>query len=395
MLTARTGMRVLHVITGLNLGGAETMLYRLLRASHPGPSAYDVVSLTDRGIVGERIEAMGIPVRALGMRRTPDPRPLLRLARFVARTRPDVVQTWMYHADLVGGVAAALARNAKIAWGIHHSTVERAHARRTTRLAVALGARLSPWIPDRIVAVSRAARDLHVDAGYDARKFVVIPNGFDMTEFRQEPGWRREVRRELGVADHLVLIGLVARVDPQKDHVNFLRAAAVMARRRSEVRFLLCGKDATRENGTLLQAVSEHGLGDRVLLLGPRTDIPRIMNALDIATLSSAWGEAFPLVIGEAMACGVPCVVTDVGDSAYLVGDTGRVVRPRDPEELAAGWEALVELGPDGRRLLGGAARARIEQHFSLPRIAAEYASLYRRMLDGVPEPSAGTVAGA
>jgi glycosyltransferase involved in cell wall biosynthesis len=119
------------------------------------------------------------------------------------------------------------------------------------------------------------------------------------------------------------------------------------------------------------------------------------MNALDIATLSSAWGEAFPLVIGEAMACGVPCVVTDVGDSAYLVGDTGRVVRPRDPEELAAGWEALVELGPDGRRLLGGAARARIEQHFSLPRIAAEYASLYRRMLDGVPEPSAGTVAGA
>lgn len=375
-------MRVLHVITGLNLGGAETMLYRLLRASDRVNDAHEVVSLTDCGVVGRRIEALGIAVTALGMRRTPDPRPVLRLARVVEHARADVVQTWMYHADLVGGVAAALAGTAKVAWGIHHSTVDRAHTRHTTRLVVALGAKLSRWIPDRIVAVSRASRDVHVSAGYDARKFVVIPNGFDVTEFRQDPASRRDVRRELGV-DDVVLIGLVARVHPYKDHPNFLRAAAVLSRRRNDVRFLLCGEGATRENRTLVTAISEHGLRDRVLLLGTRTDVSRIMNALDVATLSSIT-EAFPLVIGEAMACGVPCVVTDVGDSAFLVGDTGRVVRPRSPEELADGWEALVELGFDGRRVLGAAARARIEQHFSLPRIAAEYAGLYRRMLDGV-----------
>jgi glycosyltransferase involved in cell wall biosynthesis len=380
-------MRVLHVITGLNLGGAEVMLHRLLRASARAGDVREVISLTDLGIVAERIEALGVPARALRMTRMPNPASVVRLARLVDRFRPDVVQTWMYHADLVGGLAARLARRGRVVWGLHNSTLDRERTRRTTRWVVAASARLSRRVPDAIVSVSGAARDLHVAAGYDARKFEVIPNGFDLAEHRIVPAWRTEVRAELGVPDAAVLVGLVARVDPQKDHLNFVRAAALLSRRAPGARFLLCGEGATAANRELAGAIAQAGVADRFHLLGRRADVPRILNALDVASLSSAYGEAFPLVIGEAMACGVPAVVTDLGDCAELVGETGRVVPPRDPEALAAAWEALVEAGPDGRRRLGLAARERIAGRYGLDRIAAQYDALYRRVLGAEPVP--------
>jgi glycosyltransferase involved in cell wall biosynthesis len=380
-------MRILHVITNLAVGGAEVMLHGLLGASSRGDASHEVVSLTEVGVVGERIRALGIDVRALGMRREgvrlPDPVRVARLVALIRAARPDVVQTWLYHADLLGGVAAKLAGGTRIFWGIHNSTLDATHTRRTTRWTVAACARLSRWVPDGIVTVSRAARDLHVAAGYDPRKFVVIPNGFDVTRFRPDAAARHEVREELGLTGGAVAIGLVARVDPQKDHANFVRAAALLAARRPEVRFVLCGEGAARENAELVRAIAERGVLDRFLLLGRRSDVPRVMNALDVATLSSAYGEAFPLAIGEAMSCGVPGVVTDLGDCAHLVGDTGRVVPPRDPEALARAWEALVRLGPGGRRRLGLVARERIALHFTLPRVAEQYAALYRRTLPG------------
>lgn len=373
-------MRILHVITGLNLGGAEVMLHRLLRASAGGGDAREVVSLSDLGVVAERIAALELPVRALGMTRAPNPAAVLRLARLVERFRPDVVQTWMYHADLLGGLAARLARRGKVVWGIHNSTLDARATHRTTRWVVAACARLSRTVPDRIVSVSRAARDLHVAAGYDAARFVVIPNGFDLEEHRPSPAWRREVRAELGVPEDAVLVGLVARVDPQKDHPNFVRAAGLLARRRADVRFLLCGEGAAAGNPALAAALAEAGVADRFHLLGRRSDVPRILSALDVASLSSAYGEAFPLAIGEAMACGVPAVVTDLGDCADLVGETGLVVPPRDPAALAEAWATLVRAGPDGRRRLGLAARERIEARFSMRRIASEYDALHRAL---------------
>ena len=384
-------MRILHVITGLDLGGAEMMLYRVIRGSEGGDrSRQEVVSLTERGVIGRRIEQLGVKVHALNMSRLPNPLKVMRLAELIRAARPDVVQTWMYHADLIGGVAARLAGRARVVWGIHNSTLDATTSHRTTRWTVAVCARLSRIVPDAIVSVSAAARDLHVELGYDPRKFVVIPNGFDVREYRSDPEQRRETRRQLGVEDETVLVGLVARVAPQKDHGNFVRAAGLLGRRRRDVRFVLCGgagvaggEGATPENRELVRLIEQQGLLDRFLLLGPRDDVPRIMNALDIGTLSSSYGEAFPLVIGEAMACGVPCVVSDVGDSRYLVGDTGRVVPPRDPEALAQAWQDLLELGSAGRRRLGQAARERVESQFSLSRIMAEYTSLYHRLLNG------------
>jgi glycosyltransferase involved in cell wall biosynthesis len=239
------------------------------------------------------------------------------------------------------------------------------------------------------VTVSQAARDLHVAAGYDPAKFVFIPNGFDVMTFRPDPAARREARAELGLPEGAIAIGMVARFDAQKDHPNFIRAAALLARRLADVRFVLCGLGAGPENADLVRLLAEHGVSDRFQLLGRRSDIPRVMNALDVCTLSSSFGEAFPLAIGEAMSCGVPCVVTDLGDSAYLVADTGRVVAPRDSAALAGAWETLARLEPEARRRLGFAARERIVQHFALARTVEQYADLYRRALGGtVPTPS-------
>jgi glycosyltransferase involved in cell wall biosynthesis len=379
--------RIMHVVTGLGLGGAEVMLERLLQASDPAALSHEVVSLTDLGVVGERIQRLGIRTHALGMTRAPSPAKVLRLARLIRRFDPDVVQTWMYHADLFGGIAARLAGGARIVWGIHNSTLDPVATRRTTHWIVGLCARLSRWLPDAIVSVSRAARELHVAAGYDPRKFTVIPNGFDLARFRPDPAQRREVRDALGLSEAEVVIGLVARTEPQKDHPNFVRAAAILAGRHPEVRFLLCGTGATPDNRELLAAIEGARLLDRFILLGRREDAPRVMNALDVGTLSSAWGEAFPLAIGEAMACGVACVVTELGDCAHLVGDTGWTVPPRDPEALARAWEESVALGPEGRRRRGAAARERIATNFDLPRIAGQYAALYRRLLEdpGMP----------
>ncbi len=382
-------MRILHVSTGLNLGGAEMMLLRLLEARSPGDQ-HQVVSLTDTGAVGRKIAALGVEVRALGMRRVPDPGRLLALRGIVAGLRPDVVQTWMYHADLLGGLAARLARRTRVVWGLHNSTLDPAATHRTTRLVVSALARLSRVIPDAIVTVSRTAQMVHVQKGYDVRKFVLIPNGFDLDRFRPDPAVRRAVRSELGVGDDQVLIGMVARVSAQKDHGNFIRAAAALARRRPQARFLLCGGSDSRDgpgavpgNAALAGPIREAGLLDRFLLVGPRDDVPRILNALDLATLSSSFGEAFPLVLGEAMACGVPCVATDVGDSGFLLAETGRIAPPRDPEALAAAWESVLALGREGREQLGRAARARIESRFALPQVAARYRALWSQLVDG------------
>jgi glycosyltransferase involved in cell wall biosynthesis len=357
------------------------MLHRLARELEGRGFSQQVASLAGPGELGDPIARAGIRVHALGLSRAaPDPRKLLLLAKIIRETAPDVVQTWMYHADLVGGLAARLTRRGRIVWGLHNSTLDPSTTRRTTHWTVAACARLSKTVPHAIVSVAHASRDVHVAAGYDAKKFVVISNGFDVSEHRFDPVARAELRGELAIPGDAPVIGLVARVDPQKDHATFIRAAEILAARAGSARFLLCGEGATEQNRELLAAVERAGLRRRFHLLGRRSDVVRVLSALDVATLSSAYGEALPLVIGEAMACGVPCVVTDVGDSALLVGDTGRVVPPRDPAALARRWEDLVALGHEGRRRLGHSARQRIEGRFSMQATVAAYAELYGRL---------------
>lgn len=382
---AGSRIRVVHVINSFCAGGAEAMLSNLLRRSNCDRFESSVIALIDDLTVAGPIVRAGIPLATVGMKPgIPDPRGLVRLARHLRRVQPDVVQTWMDHSNLIGGLAARLGSRAKIVWGIHASTHLPGVAKRLTRLTVSACARISHHVPSWIVLCAERCRPFYRDQGFASDRFVVIPNGFDTTVFRPNPDARLAVRRELGLASDTLVIGLVARYDPVKDHGSFLRAAAIVARRNPEVRFILCGANVDHNNSALVALVNQLGLAHHCHLLGRRQDVPAVQAAVDIAA-SSSISEAFPLAVGEAMACGIPCTVTDVGDSAILVGDSGRIVPPRDPEAMAAAWSELAAIGRRGRTELGEQARRRINDQFELGVITRRYEQLYESLVS-VPE---------
>ena len=378
--------RIPHLLcltTGLEVGGAEIMLYNLLARLDRRRFTAEVVSLREIGPLGGKIMSLSVPVRSLGMRPgIPNPIALLRLARWLRSTRPDLISTWMYHADLLGGLAAKLAGGIPVVWGIHQSDLSREGNAWLTLKTIAVCARLSKWLSARVICSSEASRRVHVAAGYAAEKMITIPNGFDLHVFKPSPEARQAVRKQLEIPDDALLIGLVGRFHPQKDHRNFLEAAALLSCHEVDIYFLLCGDGVTWENLELVQWVHDAGIHKRCRLLGRRDDIPSLTAALDIA-VSSSFAESFANVIGEAMSCEIPCVVTDVGDSALLVGDTGRVVPPKNASALSACLEELIEMGRDGRKELGAAARHRIREHYDLPRIVRRYETLYEELAGG------------
>jgi glycosyltransferase involved in cell wall biosynthesis len=370
-------MKIVHVITGLGAGGAETMLLKLLSAQRGAHRSDSVVSLTDVGPVGRRIEALGFVVVALGMRRgRPDPAALLALVRVLRRDRPDLVQTWMYHADLLGGLAAR-ALGVPVVWGVRHGRlVER--DKLLTRLTRRLCAWTSHWIPAAVVCNSDEALRTHAACGYATGKLVVVPNGFDLARFRPDSDARASVRAELGLASDAPVVGLVARYHPHKDHATFLAAAARVRAEREGVRFVLCGSGVDGANAELVAAIDRLDLRGAVRLLGQRDDVERVLASLDVACISSTT-ESFPNVLGEAMACAVPCVSTDCGDIAELLGDTGTIVPVGDADAFACAVASLLRLDPAERAARGAAARRRVTERFEMAVVATRFAEIQER----------------
>jgi glycosyltransferase involved in cell wall biosynthesis len=373
--------KIVHVISGLGPGGAEIMLLELIRQS--ASSAFDpmVVNLSYVGGLIPEFEKIGIPVVTLGMGRgIPDPRVIFRLRSLLRREKAAVVQTWMYHANLIGGVAARMAGSIPVAWGIHHTDLSPDYIKRPTLMVAKACVPLSRRIPSSIVCVAETSRRVHADLGYDTSKIVVIPNGFDTDRFRPDPEARTQLRVELGLPAETKLVGILARFHPQKDHKNFVDAAAIVAEHHADAHFVLCGWDVDEKNAQLVDWIAASGFQNRFHLLGRRADTPRIAAAMDVIALSSQSGEAFPLVIGEAMSCGVPCAVTDVGDSRLIVGDLGRVAPPKNPLALASAIEELLVLTPEERTRVAQACRRKIADNFSLQEIARRYDSLWREI---------------
>jgi glycosyltransferase involved in cell wall biosynthesis len=359
------------------------MLLNVLSRTNRAVFESSVVSLTDVGPIGKRILELGVPVRSLGMSRgAANPMSLIALAAWLRQDRPSVIQSWMYHANLVGGLAAAMAGGFPLAWGIHNTTLEPKHTKLTTQWTVRSCARLSRWLPDRIVCCSDSVRQVHQHLGYADDKMTVVLNGVDPLRFVADPVARSSVRHELGLSDQAILIGMVSRFAPQKDHHNFVEAARLLGIHQPEAHFLLCGDGIDSGNPDLVGWITSAGIWDRCHLVGRRTDIPRINSALDIASLSSSYGEALPVAILEAMASKVPCVVTDVGDCGFLVADTGKVVPARSPVALAQAWRELIEAGPEKRNHLGVAACSRIKQFFDFSDTVRHYENIYQELAD-------------
>lgn len=373
--------RILHVITDLYAGGCEMMLLKLLSATN-GKWEQAVVSLGSAATIGPRISELGIPVHTMGVRDSRNPLRLLSIIPLVRRINPHLIVGWMYHGNLAASLAAIAAPgHAPVFWNIQQSLYDISSERRPTAALIRLGVPVSRQ-PAAIIYNTRVGAQQHEDFGYCGAKRIVIPTGFDYLQFRPDADARRDVRAELGLSEDAVLVGLIARYHPMKDHAGFLKAASLVLQSHPEAHFLLSGMRVNSNEPVFQDLLREYNFKDRVLLLGERKDMPRITAALDIACSASAWGEGFSNAVGEAMACGVPCVVTDVGDSAYLVSDTGLAVPPRQPEAFANALSQLVSAGSFRRQQLGQAARKRIEAEFSLASVASRYEEIYRTNLE-------------
>jgi glycosyltransferase involved in cell wall biosynthesis len=371
-------IRVLHLITSFGLGGAEGNLARLV-------SHMDSTRFVNRVVVMRRMPpfhefaAKTVPLQCLEMRSgVPTVRAIFRLTSIIRRMRPHVLQTWMYHADLLGLFTGRLTKTPAIAWNLRRSFIGMKGLGWSSRMELRAAVRFSAQ-PDAVVTNSLAGQRTHEALGYRPRQWVYIPNSVDADRFRPDAGAREALRSELGLAVHTRLVGLVARFMPIKGHDNFAVAAGILAKQNPDLHFALVGRGIEPTNEPLVRVLQSSKVFERIHLMGERPDVQRVIAGLDIAC-SSSYGEGFPNVVGEALACGIPCVVTDVGDSALLVGAEGKVVPPGDPQGFAEACQELLQLPTGVRCQRGLRARQRIQTQYSIGAVVARYEELYEQL---------------
>lgn len=368
------------------------MLAKLLPSMNRHRFRQRVVCLSQPGKVAGLIKDSGFPVDSLDMRHGRlTLAGLRRLGLLIRRTRPNLLQTWLYHADLLGMIAGRLGGVRRVCWNLRCSFIDLTQYRLTTRLVLKFCARISPYA-HCIISNSRAGMEFHRSLGYRNRRWQVIPNGFDLDRFRPIGEARERVLQELNLATNQMkgdldqalsdrrpaIIGYVARFDPMKDHATFIHAAKKLIDSGYKAHFVLVGRGVNWNNSFFQREIPPR-IRPWFHLLGERTDIPRITAAFDIAT-SASFGEGFSNVICEAMACKVPCVVTNVGDSAEIVGDSGMVIPPKNPQKMADAWRDMIGMGIDARNSKGARARQRVAQRYSLQSVASAYEQLYQEM---------------
>ncbi len=374
-------LKILHIITGLRTGGAERVLYNLLYGGLAERFNCHIISLSDEGTVGSQISELGVPVTTLGMRNgRPSLKGLIKLRMVVRKFRPALIQGWMYHGNLAASLARTMAAERPVlSWNIRHSLYDLGHEKQMTKQIIRTN-RLFSFAPDALLYNSEISRKQHEEFGFTSLNGRVIPNGIDIHKFCFSGEARKRVRSELGISAQAKVVGHVARLHPMKDHPVFLRATVDLALRYPETHFLLSGLGVSLENTAVEQLIPMQ-VRDRFHLLGECVNVEELMSAMDIFCLSSAWGEAFPNVIGEAMATGLPCVATDIGDSAIIISKTGVVVQPQDEKALAAGIESFLTMSLKEYRTLGESACARIEANYSLEYSIKQYAALYEKLM--------------
>lgn len=372
---------VAHLITSLDNGGAERMLSKVVKKSDGSKFRHVVISLKDRGVLGRDIEDAGIELHTLNMTSPLNfPAAFIRLYRLLKKIKPGILQTWLYHADFLGTLVRWAYPVPKLVWNIRCSNMDLRHYAFHTRI-IFRALRLMSSIPDGIAINSNTGLTHHRNCGFHPREWYLIPNGFDTSEFSPNESLRSALRLDLNLPLSSRLICFPARYDTMKDHPTFLRAARIIAEEQQDVFFILVGRRINNQNAPLVGMIEEYGLQGRVLLLDERDDISQLLPAIDIIGISSAFGEGFPNVLGEAMACGIPCVATDVGDIREIIGQAGIVVPPRAPGELAGAWRKILSLPPNEVRDQGVMARRRIQEKYSIETVTDMYESVYKALI--------------
>lgn len=374
-------LRICHVIHNTQCGGTESMLLKVIRELRHRHE-FTVLSLMECGEIGESIRALGVPVHAIQVAEAGKPKPhrLYRAVTEIRKAHPQVVQTWAYHADLVGGLAARIATNAPVLWNIRHATLDPQLDSKNVRRSAKLCGRLSQWIPSKILLNSEAAVPVHAAAGYRQDIMQVIPNGFDTKLFRPMPEQGRAIRAELAIDLNSPVVGMCGRFHPHKGQAQFVRVAAELAKRNTQTQFIMVGHHCDAANRELHTWIQEAGLIGRVHLLGSRRDMPCVLSAMDVYLLPSLT-EGMPNVIGEAMACGVPVVASNVGDAGKLLNGCGQLVPPNDIRATTLAVDRYLQMSDAERKAIGQQGRNHIEQHYALPAIATQYEQAWHHAL--------------
>jgi glycosyltransferase involved in cell wall biosynthesis len=376
-------MQVLHIITGLNKGGAETLLCNL--CEYDNQSKHIIISLTDiKALESSFPELNNISVFSLNF---PDGRikisGIYKLYRLIKRINPDIVQTWMIHADFVGGLAARLAGIRNIFWGVHHTVLFHGSIKWSTILILKFNALLSHFIPKKIVYCAEKSRSAQESIGFKKSIGIVIQNGYDVQKFTKNTYLGSSFREELKISDDTFVIGHVSRYDPLKDQNTLIEALDILKKNRLNFTAVLIGKNLDNDNNDLVRKIEEKGLSGYIHLLGERDDIPIAMNAIDLFVLSSI-SEAFPNVLNEAMACGIPCVTTNVGDAALIVKNTGWIVPPKNPKLIS---NAIIDAETEFRSrnhlwlIRKDECHKRINENFSLQKMIEKYKKMWSNNL--------------
>ncbi|MES3016270.1 MAG: glycosyltransferase [Bacteroidota bacterium] len=370
---------ILHIITGLEDGGAEAVLYRLI--TNDSSCKHTVISLMGPGKYGPLLAQKGFTVYSLNMRKGHVTRTgLTFIWECLQNNKYDILQTWMYHADLVGGIIGRFAGITQIYWCIHNSTLVRGQTHWKTLMVTKLCAALSYVVPKKIISCAQRAIEANVSQGYAASKFCLVPNGYDLSLFKPDIFKRKTLREKWQIGDSAFLIGIVARFDPQKDILNLIKALGLVKKRGIDFHLMMVGVGMESSNEELRGWINSSEIEERVILLGQQDNIPEIMNGLDLLTLSSKYGEAFPNVLCEAMACGTPCIATNVGDVSVIISDYGWVVPPESPDLLA---NAIIQASDEWKDQLLWAskkeeARRHIEENFSIQTMVASYHKVWK-----------------
>lgn len=373
-------MKIIHIITGLSVGGAEQALYNLLKGGLAERFDNCVISLRDKGPMGLKISLLGVPVIALNMHAKKFPLAgLVKLIRIIREFSPDLIQGWMYHGNLIGSFSRFVAPGKPaLVWNVRHSLSDLSQEKIATQQAI----RINRWFSfgaDVILYNSHRSREQHEVFGFSKVGAKVIPNGIDTNIFSFSSKDRKHIRSNLGIPENACVVGHMARLHPMKDHAIFIQAAKSLSYRYQNLYFLLSGRGVSFDNIMLSQLLSSQ-VRHRFYFLGERNDVHKLMSAIDIFCLSSAWGEGFPNVLGEAMATSIPCVATDIGDSSLVVNKTGIIVPPCDVNALEEGIESLLIMSSEDRISLGGSALERIKINYKLSKIVEKYTSLYNEL---------------
>ncbi len=368
-------MKIIHIITSLGDGGAENTLYKICK--YDIFNEHVVISLKKSGKYFSLLNKLGVKVYCLNLKFYSFHKFFI-LLNILQHLKPDIVQTWLVHADLIGGIAAKLVGVKRIIWNIRYSNFKIRKVKKLTIILLKFLSILSFWIPQLIIIVSKNAKKIFKEKGYDVKKLKFIPNGYDLSILKPDKVQKKNFCKKIKVKKYIPIIGNVARYDPKKDHSNLIRALSIIRSKKISFVCYLFGSNINKKNTELVSEIESLHLSKYIKLSNQNNNISEVMNGLDIYIQSSSYGEGFPNVVAEAMACGTPSIVTNVGDASFIVGKTGWVVPPNNPKKLATAIEkALFEFGTKKWKKRSIKARLRIQKNFQISKMLKSYNKLW------------------